>query len=67
MRTLNFLAGLIAGAVVGAAVALLYTPMSGEDLREQARLRLEEAKAEAERAARQQRARMEHEFERMKQ
>ncbi len=65
-RALNFLAGLLSGAAVGAVLALLYTPMPGEDLREQIRLRFEEAQHEAERAAREQRARMEREFERMK-
>jgi gas vesicle protein len=66
-KTLNFLAGLLTGAVVGAAAALLYTPMSGEDLRDQARRRFDEARAEAERAANEQRAHMEHELHTMKQ
>jgi gas vesicle protein len=66
-KTLNFLAGLLTGGFVGAAVALLYAPMSGEDLREQARQRFEDAKAEAERAANEQRVHMQHEFDAMKQ
>ncbi|MER3457577.1 MAG: hypothetical protein C4309_02025 [Chloroflexota bacterium] len=66
MKMLNFLAGLLSGAAVGAVIVLLYTPMPGEDVREQIRLRFEEAQQEAERAAREQRARLERELERMK-
>jgi gas vesicle protein len=36
-RFLSFVAGSVMGAAVGAAVALLYTPYSGEELRELAR------------------------------
>ena len=36
-RFFSFVAGSVMGAAVGAALALLYTPYSGEELRELAR------------------------------
>ncbi|MBN1439283.1 MAG: YtxH domain-containing protein [Anaerolineales bacterium] len=36
-RFFSFVAGSVLGAAVGAALALLYTPYSGEELRELAR------------------------------
>jgi gas vesicle protein len=36
-RFVSFLAGSMMGAAVGAALALLFTPYSGEELREMAR------------------------------
>lgn len=46
-RILSFLAGAMAGAIVGATAALLLAPASGEDLRAQMITRWEEALEEA--------------------
>jgi gas vesicle protein len=40
-KFVNFLAGLLFGALIGAAIALLLAPMSGERLREEAQARAE--------------------------
>jgi gas vesicle protein len=62
-----FLAGLMSGAVVGGAVALLMAPMSGEALKEEIATRIDQLKSEMEAAADQQEQRLRAEFERMKQ
>jgi gas vesicle protein len=46
-KILSFLAGAMAGAIVGATAALLLAPASGEDLRTQMTNRWEEALEEA--------------------
>ncbi|MGW8319388.1 MAG: YtxH domain-containing protein [Candidatus Promineifilaceae bacterium] len=46
-KILSFLAGAMAGAIVGATAALLLAPASGEDLRAQMINRWEEALEEA--------------------
>ncbi|MFZ0547683.1 MAG: YtxH domain-containing protein [Candidatus Promineifilaceae bacterium] len=46
----NFLAGALCGAIVGATAALLLTPSSGQQLREDAVQRIEMAVAEARQA-----------------
>ena len=66
-KPLNFLAGAICGAVVGAAGVLLVTPASGSQLRAEARARVELAKSEARRAMEETRRQKELEFEMMKQ
>ena len=65
-KVFSFMAGAICGALVGGVTALLLTPASGNDLREQAVNRWETAKQEAEQARAQTRQRLETEFERMK-
>ena len=58
-RLLFFAGGGICGAVVGAAVALLLTPASGDDMRDGARGRVSDAVAEARMAARRRRQELE--------
>jgi gas vesicle protein len=65
-KMFSFIAGAICGALVGGVTALLLTPASGNDLREQAVTRWETAKQEAEQARAQTRLQLENEFERMK-
>ena len=65
-KMFSFMAGAICGALVGGVTALLLTPASGNDLREQAVTRWETAKQEAEAARAQTRQKLETEFEQMK-
>ncbi|MCA9902054.1 MAG: YtxH domain-containing protein [Anaerolineales bacterium] len=65
-KMFSFMAGAICGALVGGVTALLLTPSSGNDLREQAIGRWETAKQEAEAARTQTRQQLENEFEQMK-
>lgn len=62
-----FLAGVMSGAVVGAAVALLLAPMSGEALQAELNARFEELKGEMETAVAEQERKLRADFERMKQ
>ena len=62
----SFMAGAICGALVGGVTALLLTPASGNDLRDQALERWETVKQEAQQARTQTRQQLESEFERMK-
>ncbi|MFO7999596.1 MAG: YtxH domain-containing protein [Marinilabilia sp.] len=43
-----FLGGLILGAAAGAAIALLYTPQTGEDTRKQIKVKIDELEDELE-------------------
>ncbi len=61
-----FLAGMMCGAIVGAAVALVFAPMSGRDLQTEITDRFEQLKAEIESAVTEQEKRLRAEFERMK-
>ncbi len=61
-----FLAGVLSGAVVGAAVALLLAPMSGDALQREIGARFEQLKAEMESAAAEQERKLRAEFERLK-
>lgn len=65
-KLFSFMAGAICGALVGGVTALLLTPASGNELREQAVARWEAAKQEAEQARSQTRQKLETEFENMK-
>lgn len=58
-RTMSFLAGILAGAAVGATVALLYAPMSGKDMQAQLQQQVDTARAEAEKAYRERMAELE--------
>ncbi len=62
----SFLAGLLCGAVVGGATALLLAPMSGSDLQDEIVVRIDHLKAELETAVAEQEQRLRAEFERMK-
>lgn len=61
-----FLAGILCGALVGSAAALLLAPMSGKDLQGEIADRFEQIKAEIEAAVEEQEKRLRAEFERMK-
>jgi len=61
----SFLAGAFCGAIVGATAALLLTPSSGQQLREDAISRWEEALAEARQAMEETRQELQAQFEQM--
>jgi gas vesicle protein len=62
-----FLAGLMSGAIVGGAAALLFAPMSGEALKDEIVARIDQLKDDMEKAAAEQEKRLRAEFERLKQ
>ncbi len=59
---INFLSGLILGGLVGATLAILLAPESGEELRGEIRERVESIQAEVNRAANERRAELEKEL-----
>jgi gas vesicle protein len=61
-RALNFLSGTLMGGLVGATVAILLAPASGEELRNQMRARAERIQAEVNQAAAQRRAELERQL-----
>ncbi|HKZ84702.1 MAG TPA: YtxH domain-containing protein [Anaerolineae bacterium] len=61
-RFMAFAAGALCGALVGAVVALLLTPMSGAEMQEQARTRFDEIVEEGRKAAEQRRAELERQL-----
>lgn len=65
-KIIGFLVGLLAGAVVGAAAAILLAPYSGLELREQMRTRVQGLIEEGKRAAVARRAEMEAQFDAFK-
>lgn len=65
-KLLSFTAGMMCGALVGAAAALLLTPASGQELRSEATMRWEDALREARQAMDETRAQLERQFEEMK-
>jgi gas vesicle protein len=62
-----FLAGLMSGAIVGGVAALLFAPMSGEALKDEIAARIDQLKADMEKAAAEQEKKLRTEFERLKQ
>ena len=64
-KFLSFLAGVICGALVGAGVALLLAPESGEELRADVAKRWEDALAEAKQAMEDTRADLQAQFDQM--
>lgn len=64
-KLFNFLAGALCGAIVGATAALLLTPASGQQLREDAAHRVEVALAEARRAMEETSKELQAQFEQM--
>lgn len=64
-KLFNFLAGSLCGAIVGATAALLLTPSSGQQLREDAISRWEEALTEARLAMEETRQELQAQFEQM--
>ncbi|HSO27753.1 MAG TPA: YtxH domain-containing protein [Anaerolineales bacterium] len=63
MRSLTrFLSGAVLGALVGAGIAILFAPASGEDLRSEMQNRAERIQIEVEQAAAQRRAELEQQL-----
>ncbi len=62
----SFLIGLMVGALVGAMVALLLAPMSGNELRSEARRRVDKVVGEVKTAVDEERRRLEGELEALK-
>lgn len=65
-KTIGFLAGVIAGALVGSVTALLLTPYSGSEVRERISSGIQQLVEEGKRAAAAQRADMEAQLEAFK-
>lgn len=65
-KLMAFLSGVLNGAIVGAVTALMLTPQSGKELREQARQRYNDMLEEGRKAADARRAEVLAEFEEMK-
>jgi gas vesicle protein len=64
-RLLIFTAGILAGATIGTAISLLFTPASGDEMRQSARARFRQILDESARAAAARRADLEAELQRM--
>lgn len=62
MKALRFLEGFVIGGLVGMAVATLFAPTSGEDLRHRIQDEAERVKFEVNRAAAQRRMEMEQQL-----
>jgi gas vesicle protein len=62
----SFLSGALLGVAVGAITALLLTPLSGEELQEQARDQWDTMWEDARRAADEKRAQLEEELAKLK-
>jgi gas vesicle protein len=62
-RLFSFLLGTASGALVGATLAILLTPASGEDLRSELRNRVTSFRDELKEAAQQRRAELERQLE----
>ncbi len=61
-KALNFVLGLILGALVGSALALLLTPVSGDQLRMDVRDYTRQVRSEVEQAAKSRRIELEREL-----
>ena len=62
---LAFVAGAMCGAIVGAVAALLLAPMSGSEMQEQARKRIDTVIEEGRKAADERRAELEKQLRQM--
>jgi gas vesicle protein len=58
----SFISGTLWGGLVGATLAILFAPASGEELREQMRARAERIQAEVNQAATQRRVELEQQL-----
>lgn len=61
-KALNLVLGLVLGGLVGSAVALLMTPMSGDELRMEVRDYSRQVRSDVEQAANARRAELEREL-----
>ena len=61
-KALNLVLGLVLGAMVGSAVALLLTPMSGDELRMEVKDYTRQVKSDVEQAANARRTELEREL-----
>jgi gas vesicle protein len=61
-KLMDFLSGLVAGALVGGAIGLLMTPQAGDETQHTLRARVNEVIEEGKRAAAQRRAELEAEL-----
>lgn len=61
-KFLSFLTGVVIGALVGATLAVLFAPSSGEDLRLEMRERAQQLQAEVKAAAESRRAELEQQL-----
>ncbi len=59
---MSFLSGMILGAMVGATVAILLAPTSGDELRSQMQARAERIQSEVQQAAAERRAELERQL-----
>jgi len=62
MKTIRFLEGFILGGLVGAAMALLVSPSSGEDLRSRIQAEAERIRTEVNKAASDRRVELEQQL-----
>ena len=65
-RTINFFVGVVSGAIVGATVAILLAPSSGQELQGRMRSRVQELIEEGRRAAAARRVELEAQLEAFK-
>jgi gas vesicle protein len=61
-KALNFVLGMVLGGLVGSTLALLLTPLSGDELRMEVREYTRQVKSEVEQAANARRAELEREL-----
>jgi gas vesicle protein len=67
MKTfVNFVSGFVVGALAGDAIALLFAPASGDDLRDQIQSQAQRVQSEVKEAAELRRAELEEQLERMR-
>jgi gas vesicle protein len=65
-RTMSFLAGTVMGALVGATLAILFAPSSGEELRSEMQQRADRIQNEVQEAASSRRAELERQLAAMR-
>jgi gas vesicle protein len=61
-RTTNFISGALLGGLIGAGIAMLLAPSSGEELRDQMQDRVKQVELEVKNAAASRRAEMEQQL-----